>query len=158
MNTGLSLSKDSFILYWYYLYQYYIGKLLQSLHKQFIFIGKRIMASPANKSASKNVVLDTSKDTNNSKLTSKEIREEYFNQLRSWLNTVNSYQCYYNKLQRESFQNNYRQVLKNTNEVPKVVPNAVPNVRETTTVNQFVGMYYSHSISDDKLFHSMLFI
>ncbi|XP_022169880.1 uncharacterized protein LOC111033454 [Myzus persicae] len=98
------------------------------------------MASPANKSASKNVVLDTSKDTNNSKLTSKEIREEYFNQLRSWLNTVNSYQCYYNKLQRESFQNNYRQVLKNTNEVPKVVPNAVPNVRETTTVNQFVGI------------------
>lgn len=100
------------------------------------------MACPKNKSASKNNVLNTSKDTKNSKLTSKEIREEYFNQLRSWLNTVNSYQCYYNKLQRESFQNNYQKVLKNSKEVPKPANDAV---RETPTVehNQFVGMSYS---------------
>ncbi|XP_060868832.1 protein FAM8A1-like [Metopolophium dirhodum] len=97
------------------------------------------MASPPNKSESKKDSLKPSKDTDNSKLTIKEIREEYFNQLRSWLNTVNSYQCYYNKLQRESFQNNYQQVLKNPNEVPKVVPNVV---RETPAVerNQFVGI------------------
>ncbi|XP_060834869.1 protein FAM8A1-like [Rhopalosiphum padi] len=87
------------------------------------------MTSSENKSSSK--------DSNNSKLTNKEIREEYFNQLRSWLSTVNSYQCYYNKLQQEFLQKNYRQVLKNPNEVPKVVPNAVP---ETPSVNQFVGI------------------
>lgn len=120
------------------------------------------MASPSNKSDSKKDLLKPSKDTNNSKLTNKEIREEYFNQLRSWLNTVNSYQCYYNKFQRESFQNNYRQVSKNPNEVPKVVPNVTPNVvRETPAVerNQFVGMFYSCTISDDKSFHFlMLFI
>ncbi|KAE9526201.1 hypothetical protein AGLY_013832 [Aphis glycines] len=95
------------------------------------------MTSSANKSSSKN--------SNNSKLTSKEIREEYFNQLRSWLYTVNSYQCYYNKLQQEFLQKNDHQVLKNPKEVPKVVPNAVPPVSETTETpsvepNQFVGI------------------
>lgn len=96
------------------------------------------MTSSENKSSSK--------DSNNSKLTSKEIREEYFNQLRSWLYTVNSYQCYYNKLQQEFLQKNDHQVLKNPNEVPKVVSNAVPPVpgtAETPSVghNQFVGRY-----------------
>lgn len=100
------------------------------------------MASSANKSASKNDLKDASKDNKNSKLTNKETREEYFNQLRSWLNTTNSYQCYYNKLQQEFFQNNYQQVLKKPNEVPKPANNVV---RETPTVerNQFVGMFYS---------------
>ncbi|KAL5243623.1 hypothetical protein ACI65C_011033 [Semiaphis heraclei] len=97
------------------------------------------MASSANKSASKNDLKDASKDNKNSKLTNKETREEYFNQLRSWLNTTNSYQCYYNKLQQEFFQNNYQQVLKKPNEVPKPANNVV---RETPTVerNQFVGI------------------
>jgi len=103
------------------------------------------MTSSENKSSSK--------DSNNSKLTNKEIREEYFNQLRSWLSTVNSYQCYYNKLQQEFLQKNYRQVLKNPNEVPKVVPNAVP---ETPSVNQFVGMNHSHIILNNKLFYSLM--
>jgi len=100
------------------------------------------MTSSANKSSSK--------DSKNSKLTSKEIREEYFNQLRSWLYTVNSYQCYYNKLQQEILQKKDHQVLKNSNEVPKVVPKVVPNAvppvpetAETASVehNQFVGRY-----------------
>lgn len=80
------------------------------------------------------------KATQNSKMSNKEIREEYFNQLRSWLTTVNSYQCYYNKIQQESLQNNYQQVLKNPTEVTR----DVPNVSEIPTVepNQFVGMYY----------------
>lgn len=97
------------------------------------------MESPAGKSASNNDFLNTPKDTQNSKMTNKEIREEYFNQLRSWLSTVNIYQCYYNKIQQESFQNNY-QVLKNPIEITK----NVPNVSETPTVgpNQFVGMSY----------------
>jgi len=102
------------------------------------------MASSANKSASKNDLKNTSQDNKNSKLTNKEIREEYFNQLRLWLDTVNSYQCYYNKLQREFFQKNNPQVLKKPKEVPKPANNVVP---ETPTVerNQFVGMFYSCS-------------
>ncbi|XP_025196320.1 protein FAM8A1-like [Melanaphis sacchari] len=79
----------------------------------------------------------SSKDSN--KLTNKEAREEYFDQLRLWLNTVNSYHCYYNKLQQEFLQKNYQQVLKKSNEVPKVVPNAVP-VTPTVERDQFVGM------------------
>lgn len=96
------------------------------------------MESPAGKSSSNNDFLNMPKDTQNSKMTNKEIREEYFNQLRSWLTTVNSYQCYYNKIQQESLQNNYQKVFKNPTEIPR----DVPNVSETPTVgpSQFVGM------------------
>lgn len=84
---------------------------------------------------------DKSKDTENSKMTSKERREKYFIQLRSWLHTVNSYECYYNKLRQEIHRKKYVKVSKNptTTEEPREVPNVVP---ETTTVEptQFVGM------------------
>ncbi|XP_050426875.1 protein FAM8A1-like [Adelges cooleyi] len=43
-------------------------------------------------------------DANNFKKSSKERREEYFNHLRSWLATVNSYQVFYNHLQKETLQ------------------------------------------------------
>lgn len=85
---------------------------------------------------------ESNKDFSNTPKTNKEIREEYFNQLRSWLTTVNNYQCYYNKFQQESLQNNYQQILKNPTETPRDAPNTVP---ETSTVNtnQFSGIFYS---------------
>lgn len=97
------------------------------------------MENPADKSASNNDDLSShSNGTQNTNKTNKEIREEYFNKLRSWLTTVNSYQCYYNKFQQDSLQN-YLQVPKNTIKVPSHVPNAVP---ETPTVGpvQFIGL------------------
>lgn len=92
------------------------------------------MESPTEKTASSN---DSLKDNQNPKMTSKERREKYFTELRSWLHTVNSYECYYNKLQRESLEK-YQKVLKRPSEAPREVSDNVP---ETTTVgpNQFVG-------------------
>jgi len=91
------------------------------------------MESPTEKTASSN---DSHKDDQNSKMTSKERREKYFTELRSWLRTVNSYECYYNKLQRESLEK-YQKDLR-PSEAPREVSNNVP---ETTTVgpSQFVG-------------------
>lgn len=85
-----------------------------------------------------------SKDTENNKMTSKEIREEYFNQLRSWLITVNSYQCYYNKLQQKSLQNIHERVAtKNpTAAITIDVPNVIPETPAAEPV-QFVGRYAS---------------
>lgn len=85
---------------------------------------------------------DKFKDTENSKMTSKERREKYFIQLRSWLRTVNSYECYYNKLRQEMLKTKYAKVSKKPpmTEEPREVPNVVP---ETTPVEptQFVGMF-----------------
>ncbi|XP_025207567.1 protein FAM8A1 [Melanaphis sacchari] len=80
-----------------------------------------------------------SKDSKNTQLTNKEAREEYFDKLRLWLTTVNSYQLYYNKLQQESLQKYYNEVLKKANEVPKVVPDAIPET-PSVELNQFTGM------------------
>lgn len=77
------------------------------------------------------------KDVKTSVMTSKERREKYFTELRTWLRTVNSYECYYNKLQQQSLEKNQK-VSKSPSELPRDVPNVVP---ETSTVgpNQFVG-------------------
>lgn len=99
------------------------------------------MEGPAGKSA-KNNSLNTPKNisTKNTKKSNKEIREEYFNKLRSWLSTVNNYQCYYNKLQQDLIKKKNKQVSKNPTAIPKVVPNNVP---ETPNIGstQFVGMF-----------------
>jgi len=94
------------------------------------------MERPAVKSTS-----NAPKDTKNDKMTNKEIREEYFKQLRSWLTTVNSYQCYYNKLQRESLQNDRRRVTtKNpTAAIATGMPNVTPEAPTAGPV-QFVGI------------------
>lgn len=102
--------------------------------------------SASNKDVS-DVPKDPSVDNQNVKKTNKEIREEYFNQLRSWLAKVNNYQCFYNELQQKLLQNHYQQVLKNDTNVPKnVIPNAVPEVvpeSQATAPNRFVGMFCS---------------
>jgi len=96
------------------------------------------MKSQADESTSNNDS-NTPKDDKNSKITNNRSREEYFNQLRSWLTTVNSYQCYYNKLQRESLQNNHQRVIRNPSEIIKNVPNVGPET-QTAALDQFVGM------------------
>lgn len=78
------------------------------------------------------------KNIRNAKVTNKDIRENYFNQLRSWLITVNNYQCYYNKLQQDSLQK-LQKVSKNTTEVPREVPNST--IETSSDSNQFVGMF-----------------
>lgn len=99
------------------------------------------MESPADKSASNNDdSSNISNGTHNTNKTNQEIREEYFNKLQSWLTTVNSYQCYYNKLQQDSLQN-YLQVPKNATKVPSNVPNAAPEAPTVEPV-QFVGKFY----------------
>ncbi|VVC40021.1 RDD [Cinara cedri] len=115
------------------------------------------MDNPADKSAKNNDTLNkpikTSKKPPFTKPTSKkpmptedgksnkEIRENYFKQLRSWMNTVNSYQCYYNKLQEDLVPKKTKQVPKSPIEVPNP-PIPVPNVPETPNVTstQFVGI------------------
>lgn len=84
---------------------------------------------------------ESNKDFSNASKTNKEIREEYFNQLRSWLTTVNNYQCYYNKLQQECLQKNYQQVPKNPTEAPRNASNTVPE-SSTVNPNQFSGIFY----------------
>lgn len=109
------------------------------------------MENPTNKSVLNNNVSDLPKDSSNDnqniKKTNKEIREEYFNQLRSWLATVNSYQCFYNELQQKSLEHYYQQDLNNTTEVTKndvqnTVPEVVPET-QTAEPNQFTGMFCS---------------
>lgn len=81
------------------------------------------------------------KITESSKMSNKEIREEYFNQLCSWLTTVNGYQCFYNKLQQESLKNNYQQISKTSSEGSRELPDVRP---EATTAgpSQFVGIVF----------------
>lgn len=101
------------------------------------------MENTSGRSASNNDSPKDTDDKSNTKITNKEIREEYFNKLRSWLTTVNSYECYYNKLQQELLQNNYQQFLKGSStEVPRDISN---DSSETPTVgsNQFEGISYA---------------
>lgn len=100
---------------------------------------------PADKSGVKKSPLNKPKETSteDGKKSNKEIREKYIKQLRSWLITVNSYQCHYNKLIQYSAQKKNKQVSKTPNVVPKSVPpNNIPsNAPETPNVasTQFVG-------------------
>lgn len=109
------------------------------------------MESSTEKSSSHNDVSDVSKDppknNQNVQKTNKEIREEYFKKLRCWLSTVNSYQNFYNELQKKSLQRKYQQAPKKSTEVPKDnVPTAVPEVvpeAQAAEPNQFAGIFYS---------------
>jgi hypothetical protein len=122
------------------------------------------MESSTDKSAPNNVSDKhkdrSSNDNQNNKKTNKEIREEYFNQLRCWLATVNSYQCFYNELQQKSLQSYYQQVPNNTTEVPKDnTPNTVPEVvpeTQTTEPNHFAGMFCSQIHTKLELFDTIL--
>jgi len=88
----------------------------------------------------------TTKSTNNSTMTNKEIREEYFKQLRSWLTTVNNYQCYYNLFQQELLKNNYQPNSVNptgdSRDIPTVIPETEIETETETTAEstQFVGI------------------
>lgn len=106
------------------------------------------MENAENKSASNKDSPKAANVTNNVKMTNKEIREEYFNQLRSWLHTVNTYECNFNKFQQELFKKKYQTIPKTPNEVPRNnvrVPNsanATPEMAEPSNVgsNQFEGV------------------
>lgn len=100
-------------------------------------------SAPGGSAPNKNF-LNASQDIPNSKKmkSKKELREEYFNQLRAWITMMNTYQFYYNKLQQEALLSKYQQISKNSTEPrPR---NGTNNVPETPTVdpNQFCGIFY----------------
>jgi len=97
------------------------------------------MNSEAKKSASSDNNSGTPNETKGSKMTNKECREEYFKKLRKWLNTVNTYQCYYKKLQENSAKNNRQSKKENTDNVRGVL-NIVP-IEPVIRLYTFGGMF-----------------
>lgn len=74
------------------------------------------------------------------KLSNKEIREIYFDQLRCWMTTVNSYESFYNKLQEYSLPNEQNS-LNDSADVPTEVSNSEPEPPSVVPV-RFVGTSY----------------
>ncbi|XP_050536130.1 uncharacterized protein LOC126902671 [Daktulosphaira vitifoliae] len=80
-----------------------------------------------------------SRKSSNLKMTNKQIREDYFDQLRSWLTTVHNYQICYNHLQQESLKTFQKQNNSNSLKRDSIPTPTCTEQEATIDPNKFQG-------------------